>query len=270
MSSRSTASTTVQPTRRPPGPVPRRPGRALGGSGFGQQRAQCVGGHPTSLGSPRARRIRRKYKSPAVPTARSDQAPGPMCPPPAAVKVGAPTRSSQEHRDENDPVPDHARKSAVAERAAGPAHARAGPARSRVDQLHVPLHLRRLPRPVQARHARRHPGRRRPRVRRRPDLRRPRAHLRLRPQPDDPALHGLPARAARTVNLVVATLYIPFSVYNAAGESWSYSYFYGFSIGLEVLLLAFVLRSAWTWPRRSAALPAAGLGSEPLRAPQQA
>src|SRR5215213_7980275 len=58
----------------------------------------------------------------------------------------------------------------------------------------------------------------------------------------------LPARANRTLNLVVATLYIPVSVYNAAGESWTYSYFYGFSIGLEVLLLAFILRCAWTWP----------------------
>lgn len=81
----------------------------------------------------------------------------------------------------------------------------------------------------------------------------------------------LPARLNRTVNLVVATLYVPVSVYNAAGESWSYSYFYGLSIGLEVLLLAFVLRSAWTWPRRSAApaTPAAGLDSEPTRTPQQ-
>ena len=59
----------------------------------------------------------------------------------------------------------------------------------------------------------------------------------------------MPARANRTVNLVVATLYIPVSVCNAAGESWTYSYFYGLSIGLEVLLLAFILRSAWTWPR---------------------
>lgn len=59
----------------------------------------------------------------------------------------------------------------------------------------------------------------------------------------------LPARANRIVNLVVATLYLPVSIYNAAGESWTYSYFYGLSIGLEVLLLAFVLRSAWTWPR---------------------
>jgi len=59
----------------------------------------------------------------------------------------------------------------------------------------------------------------------------------------------LPARVNRTVNLVVAALYIPVSVYNAAGESWTYFYFYGVSIGLEVLLLAFILRSAWTWPR---------------------
>lgn len=63
----------------------------------------------------------------------------------------------------------------------------------------------------------------------------------------------LPARVARTANLIVGTLYIPVSVYNAAGESWDYSYFYGFSIGLEVLVLVFILRSAWTWPRRIAA-----------------
>jgi hypothetical protein len=60
----------------------------------------------------------------------------------------------------------------------------------------------------------------------------------------------LPARVNRTINLVVATVYIPVSIYNAVGEeSWTYSYFYGLSIALEVLLLAFILRSAWTWPR---------------------
>ena len=82
----------------------------------------------------------------------------------------------------------------------------------------------------------------------------------------------LPARANRITNLVVATLYIFPSIYNAAGESWTYSYFYGLSIGLEVLLLAFILRSAWTWPRRTAspATLAASLDSEPLRTPQQA
>lgn len=83
----------------------------------------------------------------------------------------------------------------------------------------------------------------------------------------------LPARANRITNLVVATLYIPVSIYNVAGEeSWAYAYFYGLSIGLEVLLLAFILRSAWTWPRRTAspATRAAGLDSEPLRTPQRA
>jgi hypothetical protein len=57
----------------------------------------------------------------------------------------------------------------------------------------------------------------------------------------------LPARVNRAANLVVASLYIPVSMFNAVGESWTY--FYGLSIGLEVLLLAFILRSAWTWPR---------------------
>jgi hypothetical protein len=80
----------------------------------------------------------------------------------------------------------------------------------------------------------------------------------------------LPARVNRATNLVVATLCIPLSMYNAVGESWTY--FYGFSIGLEVLILAFILRSAWTWPRRtpSPATPAASLDGEPLRTPQQA
>jgi len=80
----------------------------------------------------------------------------------------------------------------------------------------------------------------------------------------------LPARVNRATNLVVATLYIPVSMYNADGESWTY--FYGLTIGLEVLLLAFILRNAWTWPRRTAspATLAASLDNEPFRAPQQA
>ena len=59
----------------------------------------------------------------------------------------------------------------------------------------------------------------------------------------------LPARVNRATNLVVASLYIPVTVFNAVGESWDWASFYGLSIGIEVLLLAFILRSAWTWPR---------------------
>jgi hypothetical protein len=67
---------------------------------------------------------------------------------------------------------------------------------------------------------------------------------------------ALPPHVNRAVNLVVATLYIPFSVYNASGES-SWLPFFALAIGIEVLLLAYILRSAWTWPR-TPAVPAGG------------
>ena len=72
----------------------------------------------------------------------------------------------------------------------------------------------------------------------------------------------LPARVNRATNLVVASLYIPVSVFNAAGASWDWASFYGLSIGLEVLLLAFILRSAWTWPRTA---PPATMATSPDR-----
>lgn len=61
----------------------------------------------------------------------------------------------------------------------------------------------------------------------------------------------LPARMNRGANLVVASLYLPVTIFNVVGESWTI--FYGLSIGLEVLLLAFILRAAWTWPRTAQA-----------------
>ncbi len=57
----------------------------------------------------------------------------------------------------------------------------------------------------------------------------------------------LPARANRATNLVVASLFLPVTIFNLAGGSWLY--FYGLGVVLEVLLLAFILRAAWTWPR---------------------
>lgn len=60
---------------------------------------------------------------------------------------------------------------------------------------------------------------------------------------------ALPARANRVANLVVASLLIPYSLFNAAGATWEWAAFYGISIVIEVLLLAFILRSAWRWPR---------------------
>ena len=60
----------------------------------------------------------------------------------------------------------------------------------------------------------------------------------------------LPARANRTLNLVVASLYIPYSMFNVLGAG-SWILFYGLGVVLEVILLAYILRSAWTWPRTS-------------------
>ena len=62
----------------------------------------------------------------------------------------------------------------------------------------------------------------------------------------------LPARVNRATNLVVGSLLIPYSIFNAAGATWEWAAFYGISIGIEVLLLVFILRSAWAWPRTPA------------------
>ncbi|WP_143055019.1 DUF6326 family protein [Nocardioides luteus] len=61
----------------------------------------------------------------------------------------------------------------------------------------------------------------------------------------------LPARADRITNLVVASLYVPVTVFNLAGASWLY--FYGLGVVLELALLALIVRYAWTWPRTTTA-----------------
>jgi len=60
----------------------------------------------------------------------------------------------------------------------------------------------------------------------------------------------LPARANRITNLVVATLLIPYMAFNLAGGEWLL--YYGLGLAIELVLLAFIVRSAWTWPRTPA------------------
>ncbi|WP_243845077.1 DUF6326 family protein [Mumia sp. ZJ1417] len=57
----------------------------------------------------------------------------------------------------------------------------------------------------------------------------------------------LPARANRLTNLVVAAVYVPVTAFNVAGEIWLA--FYGLGVVLELILLALIVRYAWTWPR---------------------
>lgn len=57
----------------------------------------------------------------------------------------------------------------------------------------------------------------------------------------------LPPRANRTTNLVVAALLIPWMAFNLTGGEWLA--YYGLGFALELTLLAFIIRSAWTWHR---------------------
>lgn len=65
----------------------------------------------------------------------------------------------------------------------------------------------------------------------------------------------LPARTTRVANLVVASLYVPVTAFNVTGESWLL--FYGLGVVLELMVLAFILRSAWTWPRSTSSVTTA-------------
>ena len=60
----------------------------------------------------------------------------------------------------------------------------------------------------------------------------------------------LPARANRLTNLVVASLLIPWMAFNLVGGEWLF--YFGLGFALELILLIFILRSAWTWPRTPA------------------
>lgn len=73
----------------------------------------------------------------------------------------------------------------------------------------------------------------------------------------------LPPRVNRVTNLIVAALLIPYSLFNAAGATPEWVPFYVLSIGVELVLLGFILRSAWTWPRGAAA--PAGHGATGIR-----
>ena len=63
----------------------------------------------------------------------------------------------------------------------------------------------------------------------------------------------LPTRVNRATNLVVASLCIPAVGMNFLGAPSDYAFYYVLTIGIEVLILAFILRCALTWPRTIAA-----------------
>ena len=56
----------------------------------------------------------------------------------------------------------------------------------------------------------------------------------------------LPAKANRWTNIIVATVFIPYMLFNLAGDAWVHMYF---AAALEVVLLCLIIRYSWKWPR---------------------
>jgi len=56
----------------------------------------------------------------------------------------------------------------------------------------------------------------------------------------------LPAKVNRLTNIIVATVFIPYTLFNLAGVAWIHMYF---AAALEVVLLFLIIRYSWNWPR---------------------
>jgi hypothetical protein len=57
---------------------------------------------------------------------------------------------------------------------------------------------------------------------------------------------ALPAKVNRLANSIVATVYIPFTLFNLVGEVWKHIVL---GAVVEVVLLCLIIRYAWKLPR---------------------
>lgn len=56
---------------------------------------------------------------------------------------------------------------------------------------------------------------------------------------------ALPVRVNRQFNIIIATVYIPYTLLNLAGEAWMHMVFGAVT---EVFLLCLIIFYAWKWP----------------------
>lgn len=56
----------------------------------------------------------------------------------------------------------------------------------------------------------------------------------------------LPAKINRYTNIIIAIVYIPYTLFNLAGEAWIHMIFAAI---VEVILLCLIIIYAWKWPR---------------------
>ena len=57
---------------------------------------------------------------------------------------------------------------------------------------------------------------------------------------------ALPAKVNRWANIIIAAVYIPYTLFNLAGEAWMHMVF---GAVVEVFLLCLIILHAWKWPR---------------------
>ena len=57
---------------------------------------------------------------------------------------------------------------------------------------------------------------------------------------------ALPDKANRWTNIIVAVVYIPFILFNLAGDAWVHMVF---GAAVEVVLLLLIIGYAWKWPK---------------------
>lgn len=57
---------------------------------------------------------------------------------------------------------------------------------------------------------------------------------------------ALPAKVNRLTNIIVATVFIPYMLFNLVGEAWVHMYF---AAAIEVVQLCMIIFYAWKWPR---------------------
>jgi hypothetical protein len=60
---------------------------------------------------------------------------------------------------------------------------------------------------------------------------------------------ALSARVNRWVNIIIATVYTPYTLFNLAGKAWIHMVF---GAAVEVVLLLLVIWYAWKWPKQIA------------------
>jgi hypothetical protein len=60
---------------------------------------------------------------------------------------------------------------------------------------------------------------------------------------------ALPAKVNRWTNIIVAAVWIPYTLFNLVGEAWIHMVF---GAVVEVVLLLLIILYAWKWPKQKA------------------